>query len=303
MTVATASSHEHRGTRRSRRRSSAYPTWFYLPAAIVFAVMFLLPAASSLFFSLTRWTLFEFQFIGLDNFVQFFREPFLVRGLINTLVYGFITCAAKVILGLLAAVLLTTDIFARGYLRSVIFFPTLVSTVGVGIIFTVLMHPTQGAINEALALFGIKGPGWLTDPRFSLFSVPLVDIWKGVGLATVIFMAGIASISRDYYEAAGIDGATAWQKFWNITLPLVRPATVTVIILSLIGGLRSFDLIWAMTRGGPGFTSDVVASVIYKQYQAGFYGLSTAGNVVLIVVVSAIVVPLSWWLNRKKVDQ
>jgi raffinose/stachyose/melibiose transport system permease protein len=222
--------------------------------------------------------------------------------LVNTLIYGVTTSGLKVVLGLLAAVLLTSDIFARGYLRGVIFFPVLVSTVGVGITFTVMMHPTQGMLNETLALIGIKGPGWLTDPRLALLSVALVDVWKGVGLATVIYMAGIASISRDYYEASTIDGANAWQNFWNITLPLVRPATVTVIILSLIGGLRSFDLIWAMTRGGPGFTSDVIASVIYKQYQAGFYGLSTAGNVVLFVLVAAIIVPLSWFLNRKRVE-
>lgn len=287
---------------RRQRRGSPYPTWFYLPAAIVFSVLFLVPTGASLFFSLTRWTLFDFEYIGLDNFLQFFREPFLFKGLINTLIYGGLTSGLKVVLGLLAAVLLTSDIFARGYLRSLIFFPTLVSTVGVGITFTVMMHPTQGAINEALALFGIKGPGWITNPQLALFSVALVDVWKGVGLATVIYMAGIASISRDYYEASTIDGATGWQNFWNITLPLVRPATVTVIILSLIGGLRSFDLIWAMTRGGPGFTSDVIASVIYKQYQAGFYGLSTAGNVVLIIVVTAIIVPLSSWLNRKQVE-
>lgn len=287
---------------RGRRRPSPYPTWFYLPAAIVFIALFLFPTGASLFFSLTRWTLFDFEFIGLENFIQFFREPFLFQGLVNTFIYGFVTSGAKVVLGLLAAVLLTSDIFARGYLRSVIFFPVLVSTIGVGIAFTVLMHPTQGVINETLALFGVKGPGWLTDPRFTLLSVALVDVWKGVGLATVIYMAGIASIPRDYYEASTIDGATSWDNFWNITLPLVKPATVTVIILSLIGGLRSFDLIWAMTRGGPGFTSDVVASVIYKQYQAGFYGLSTAGNVVLIAVVSAVIVPLSWLLNRKKVE-
>jgi raffinose/stachyose/melibiose transport system permease protein len=287
---------------RRQRGGSAYPSWFYLPAAIVFAVLFLVPTGASLFFSLTRWTLFDFEFIGLDNFLQFFREPFLFQGLINTLIYGGLTSGLKVVLGLLAAVLLTSDIFGRGYLRSVIFFPTLVSTVGVGITFTVMMHPTQGAINETLAMFGIKGPGWITDPRLALFSVAIVDVWKGVGLATVIYMAGIASISRDYYEASTIDGATRWQNFWSITLALVRPATVTVIILSLIGGLRSFDLIWAMTRGGPGFTSDVIASVIYKQYQAGFYGLSTAGNVVLIIVVAAIIVPLSRWLNRRQVD-
>jgi len=184
-----------------------------------------------------------------------------------------------------------------------VFFPVLVSTIGVGITFTVMMHPTQGVINEMLALFGVKGPGWLTDPRFALFSVALVDVWKGVGLATVIYIAGLASIPRDYYEAATIDGANGVQNFRFITLPLVRPATVTVIILSLIGGLRSFDLIWAMTRGGPGFTSDVIASVIYKQYQAGFYGLSTAGNVVLFAVVAVIVLPLSWWLNRNEVER
>lgn len=287
---------------RRGRQSSPYPTWFYLPAAVIFSVLFLFPTGASLFFSLTRWTLFDYEFIGLENFAQFFREPFLFQGLVNTMIYGFVTSGLKVVLGLLAAVLLTSSIFARDYLRSVIFFPVLVSTIGVGIAFTVMMHPTQGIINETLALVGIKGPGWLTDPRFALLSVALVDVWKGVGLATVIYMAGLASIPRDYYEASTIDGATGWQNFWNITLPLVKPATVTVIILSLIGGLRSFDLIWAMTRGGPGFTSDVIASVIYKQYQAGFYGLSTAGNVVLFLLVSLIIVPLAWFLNRKKVE-
>jgi len=286
-----------------RRRSSAYPSWFYLPAAIVFGALFMLPTFASLFFSLTRWTLFEANFIGLANFVQFFREPFLVQGLINTLIYGVVTSGAKVVLGMMLALLLTSDIIGRGYLRAVVFFPVLVSTVGVGIAFVALMHPSQGVINETLAMFGVKGPGWLTDPRYALYSVALVDVWKGVGLATVIYMAGVVSIPHDYFEAARIDGATAWQNFWAITLPLLKPATVTVIILSLIGGLRSFDLIWAMTKGGPGFTSDVIASVIYKQYQAGFYGLSTAGNVVLFVLVALIIVPLSFFLNRNEVER
>jgi raffinose/stachyose/melibiose transport system permease protein len=286
-----------------RRRRSNYPSWFYLPAAIIFGVLFMLPTFASLFFSLTRWTLFEAQFIGLANFVQFFREPFLVQGLINTLIYGVVTSGLKVVLGMLLALLLTSDIIGRGYLRAVVFFPVLVSTIGVGIAFVALMHPSQGVINETLALFGIKGPGWLTDPRYALYSVALVDVWKGVGLATVIYMAGVVSIPSGYFEAARIDGATAWQNFWSITLPLLKPATVTVVILSLIGGLRSFDLIWAMTRGGPGFTSDVIASVIYKQYQAGFYGLSTAGNVVLFVLVALIIVPLSIVLNRNEVER
>jgi len=304
MATVTATADVTRTTAPVRRAArSSYPAWFFLPAAIIYGVLFLYPTLASFFFALTRWTLSEASYIGLDNFRQFFREPFLVQGLINTLIYGAITSGMKVILGLLLAVLLTSQVIGRDYLRAVVFFPVLVSTVGVGITFTVMMHPTEGMINETLGLFGIKGPGWLTDPRFALLSVALVDVWKGVGLATVIYIAGLASIPSDYYEAATIDGANSLQNFRFITLPLVRPATITVITLSLIGGLRSFDLIWAMTKGGPGFTSDVIASVIYKQYQAGFYGLSTAGNVVLFVLVASIMVPLSWWLNRGEIER
>lgn len=171
----------------ARRKTSVYPTWFFLPAAVIYGVLFLYPTVASLFFSMTRWTLFEANFIGLDNFVQFFREPFLVKGLTNTLIYAFVTSGLKVVIGLLLGVLLTSNIIGRGYLRAVIFFPVLVSTVGVGITFTVMMHPTQGVINETLALLGLPKPGWLTDPNLALLSVAFVDVWKGVGLATVIY--------------------------------------------------------------------------------------------------------------------
>lgn len=305
--VAVSISQEHSKTAAASPTTGSkvyrpYSNWFYLPTAVIYGVLFLVPTFASLYFSLTRWSLFESKFIGLENFKLFFAEPALVKGFTNTLIYAVVTSGSKVVLGLLLAVLLTSQIVARGYLRSVVFFPVLVSTIGVGLTFTVLMNPEQGLINESLALIGIDGPGWLTDPKWALMSVAAVDVWKGVGLATLIYIAGIVSIPREYIEAARVDGAGSWQQFWRIVLPLSRPATVTVIILSLIGGLRSFDLIWAMTRGGPGFTSDVIASVIYKQYQAGFYGLSTAGNVVLFIVVTAIILPLSWLLNRKEVD-
>jgi raffinose/stachyose/melibiose transport system permease protein len=284
------------------RAKSAYPYWFFLPAFAVFFVFFLVPTATSFFYSLTRWTLFDYQFIGLDNFKAFFSEPELARGLTNTLIYAVVTSGTKVVLGMLLAVLLTSSVIGRAFMRSVLFFPVLVSTIGVGLTFTILMQPDIGLIDRALGVVGIQGPAWLVDPHLALLSVALVDIWKGVGLATVIYIAGIVSIPREFYDAAQSDGASPWQTFRYVTLPLSWPATTTVIILSLIGGLRSFDLIWAMTRGGPGFTSDVIASVIYKQYQAGFYGLSTAGNVVLFLLVTAIVLPLFTFLNRRTVD-
>jgi raffinose/stachyose/melibiose transport system permease protein len=290
------------GIARPRSKRSPYPYWFYLPAFGVFFVFFLLPTFSSFYYSLTRWTLFDSEFIGLDNFKQFFEEPALTKGLTNTLIYAVATSGLKVIFGMLLAVLLTSSVIGRAFMRSAVFFPVLVSTIGVGIIFTVLMEPDAGLINKALAVVGIEGPRWLVDPKYALLSVALVDVWKGVGLATVIYIAGIVSVPREFYDAARVDGATSFGLFRYITLPLAWPATMTVIILSLIGGLRSFDLIWAMTRGGPGFTSDVIASVIYKQYQAGFYGLSTAGNVVLFVLVTAIILPLYSFLRRREVQ-
>ncbi len=298
---ASATSTGANTPRPQRKRHSAYPLWFYLPAAILFVVLFAVPTFASFYFALTRWTLFDTEFIGLDNFRQFFNEPFLIKGSINTFIYGFVTSAAKVVLGLLLGLLLTSQIVARGYLRSVVFFPVLVSTIGVGITFKILMDPFDGLINQSLAVLGITGPGWLTDPSLALYSIALIDVWKGVGIATLIYIAGLVGIPQEYYEAARVDGASGWQNFWQITLPLVMPATATVILLSLIGGLRSFELIWATTGGGPGFSSDVIGSLIYKNYQAGYYGLSTAGNVILFVAVSAIVIPVQWMLSRREV--
>lgn len=128
--------------RRSKGKSP-YPYWFYLPAALIYATLFLVPTFASFFFSFTRWNLTEFTWIGMDNFVQFFSEPALLKGLTNTFIYGLVTSSIKVVLGMLLAVLLTSQIIARGYLRSVIFFPVLLSSIGVGIVFTVLMDPSR----------------------------------------------------------------------------------------------------------------------------------------------------------------
>jgi raffinose/stachyose/melibiose transport system permease protein len=285
-----------------KKRSGPYPYWFLIVPGIIYFFLFVVPTLSSFYYSFTRWDLFTSRWIGIANYQSFFQEQALLIGLRNTLIYAVLTSGLKVVLGMALALLLTSQIIARGYLRSVIFFPVLVSAIGVGLTFTVLLNPERGLVNGALGAVGISGPGWLTDPHLAIVSVALVDVWKGVGLATVIYIAGLVSIPSEYYEAAAVDGASRWNVFRNIILPLARPATASVITLSLIGGLRSFDLIWSMTRGGPGFASDVIASVIYKQYQAGFYGLSTAGSVVLFLMVTIIVVPLTRWLNRAEVS-
>jgi raffinose/stachyose/melibiose transport system permease protein len=278
-----------------------YPHWFYLLAVLMFGVFFIVPTGLSFYFSLTRWSLFDATFIGLDNFRTFVSDPQLVSGLRNTIIYAVLTSGFKVIISLPLAMLLTSNIRFKGLLRSIVFFPTLVSIVAIGITFSTLMQPSTGLINTALGALGVTQPKWLGDPGLALYSVALVDIWQGLGIATVIFIAGIMSIPQDYFEAARLEGGT-WVKFRHVILPLVRNATFTVILLSFIGGLRRFDLIWTMTRGGPGFASDVLTSVIYKEYQAGFYGLSTAGNVVLFILITAIVHPLMRFFSRMEIE-
>ncbi len=286
---------------RPRAILRTYPYWFYLPAALVFGVFFVVPTALAFYFSLTRWTLFNATFIGFENYTDFLGDPQLMAGLRNTLIYAVITSGLKVIISLPLAMLLTSRIRLKGLFRGIIFFPVLVSTVAVGITFATLMQPSAGLINTVLGSLGLPQPDWLGNPKFALYSVALVDVWKGIGIAMVINIAGILSIPLEYFEAARLEGGT-WVKFRHVILPMARNATFTVILLSFIGGLRTFDLIWTMTHGGPGFASDVLTSVIYKEYQAGFYGLSTAGNVVLFILVTIIVYPLMRFFNRLEIE-
>jgi raffinose/stachyose/melibiose transport system permease protein len=278
-----------------------YPYWFYFPAALVFSVFFIVPTVYAFYFSFTRWTLFDAKFIGIDNYTEFLGDPQLTSGLIHTVIYAVITSGLKVIIALPLAVLLTSSIRLKTLVRSIIFFPVLVSTVAVGITFSILMQPSTGLINTVINALGLAAPDWLGNPDLALYSVALVDVWKGIGIATVICIAGVLAIPTDYFEAARLEGGS-WVKFRHIIIPLSRNAIFSVILLSFIGGLRSFDLIWTMTHGGPGFASDVLTSVIFKEYQAGFYGLSTAGNVVLFILVTIIVYPLMRYFNRMELE-
>ena len=283
--------------------SNFYPYWFILPTALIFLTFFFIPTISSFYFSLTRWNFFGIKFIGFENYVQFFSEAELYSSVINTFIFACLSSGLKTILGLLLAVLLSSNIYFKNLLRPIVFFPAIVSTIGVAITFKALMDPWDGLINMSLLQIGITGPKWLTNPDLAIFSIMLVEVWKGVGIATLIFIAGIAAIPRDYYEAAEIDGANKTQQFFNITIPMVHQATTAVIILSFIGGLRTFDMVMAMTGGGPGFASEVLSSRIFRDYSQGFFGLSTAGSVILLFLVLFLIMPIIYLLNKKQVEQ
>lgn len=282
------------------KEKSLYSIWFVVPSLLIFSVFFLYPIVSSLYYSLTVWNFETAIFCGLDNYKMFFSENSLSSAVVHTLIYAFATSGLKVVLAFFIAIFLTSKIRTKDFIRSAVFFPNLVSTMAVGLTFLYLMHPTKGLFNNVLRGMGFNTVNFLGDEKLALASVIAVDVWKGLSISVVIYIAGIQSIDYTYYEAADIDGANWWQKITNVTLPLVAPSQNSIIILSLIGGLRTFELIWAMTGGGPGFATDVMASVIYKQYAYGFYGLSTAGNVIMLVLISAIAFPLQHFLNKRE---
>lgn len=271
-----------------------------MPALMIFAIFFLIPLAISFYYSLTIWRLDSSEFCGLLNYKTFFTERTTNSSIIKALIYAFLTCGLKTVLAFFLAVFLTSNIKTKNFLRSIVFFPAIVSTLAVGYTFKSLMHPTKGLINTVLAFLGMHGVDWLGNTKIALYSIIAVDVWKGIGVATVIYIAGISAISPEFYDAAELDGASGFNKIRYIIFPLCKSSMNSVIILSLTAGLRSFDMIYAMTGGGPGFATEVMALSVYKQYANGFYGLSTAGNVIMLIMIAIIAFPLDRYLRSKE---
>jgi raffinose/stachyose/melibiose transport system permease protein len=274
-----------------------YPIWLSVPGLLIYIIIFIIPTFASFYFSMTTWNLKSSVFTGMDNFISFFTMTSTRSALINTAIYASVTCSCKVILGLLIARYVCSGIRTGNYLKIIIFFPTLLGNVVVGVAFQSLLDPA-GIVNQALAAIGIPAVRFLTDKSIALATCCAIDIWKGLGTATIIFVAGLSAIPRDYYEASAIDGATERKNFTKITLPLIVPTINTVLTLSLIGGLRDYDLIYTLTGGGPGYATEVIGSVVYKLFSRGSYGLATAGNVILFVIVSVIIFPLNSFVSK-----
>ena len=223
-----------------------YPVKLAFPGLVIYIIIFIVPTFASLYFSMTIWNLREAKFVGLENFVSFFTMTNTRTALINTAIFALCTCSVKIILGLLLAKYICSGIRSGNYLKIVIFFPYLLGNVVVALAFRALLEPA-GTINQFLEWIGLDAIHWLTDKHYALLSCIVADIWKGIGTVTIILIAGMCAIPKSYYEAAAIDGASSWTAFRKITLPLLIPSLNTVLTLCLIGGLRSYDLIQALT--------------------------------------------------------
>lgn len=271
------------------------------PGMLIYVVVFIIPTFASFYFSMTIWNLKDATFIGPDNFITFFTMTNTRTALINTAVFALVTCLVKIVLGLALAVYVCSGIRSGNYLKIVIFFPYLLGNVVVALAFRALLEPA-GVVNQFLTAMGFDAIHWLTDKHYALVSCMIADIWKGIGTVTIILIAGICAIPKSYTEAAAIDGASPWNIFRKITLPLLMPSINTVLTLCLIGGLRSYDLIQALTGGGPGYSSEVLGTAVYKLFARGSYGLATAGNVILFIAVALIVFPVNSFIAKREAE-
>ncbi|MFC5407445.1 carbohydrate ABC transporter permease [Cohnella soli] len=284
-----------------------YTYGMLLPGALLYVLLFIVPSMGSFYFAFTDLTDFDFysaRFIGWDNFKSLFDAEESMLSLQNTIVFTIVTTVFKMALGLALALLLNMKLRTTLYLRTVFFFPVILSTVAVALAFSAIYHPTTGLLNQSLRLIGLDSLAqeWLTNTKLVMYSISAVEVWKWTGMGMVLFLAGLQSIPLDAYESATIDGASAWQKFRSITLPLLLPSIKSVFFLSMIGGLKVFDIVIALTNGGPGKVSRTLNYMVYEDFSKQYYGEGTAANLILFLLILVTMAILNLFISRKEVE-
>lgn len=274
---------------RHRRRNLAWAALFLAPSAVPLLLFTLLPMAGSVWVSLHEWNLISpMRWVGLDNYTGLLTDPTTRRVLGNTILY----CAGYLPLvyvgGLALALALNRAMPGRAFFRAVYFLPVVTSWVVVALVWKWLLNPSSGLVNAVLGALGAPQPGWWTDPAWALPSVILASAWKDLGFVMVILLAGLQAIPGDVLEAATVDGATGWQRFRRVTLPLLSPSTFFVVVISLINGFQVFDQVYVMTKGGPSGASQVVVGQIYDlTFRYGRAGEASALSWLLFLVILA----------------
>jgi ABC-type sugar transport system permease subunit len=278
--------------RRWRRHVAGYA--FTGPALLVLAAFLLYPIGYSLWLSLHEWDGYTPRwgpFVGLENYRGLAGDEVFWRATINSIVFVVVRTPLEVGLGFGLALLLNRRLAARSLLRTLFFVPVVMSLIVVTIIFQRVYEANTGLLNTMLAAVGLGAwtHAWLGDPATALAAVIAVSVWKNVGFSLVILLAGLQNLPQDVLEAARVDGANAWQVTRRMITPLMRPILALTAMLSIIGGLKVFDLVFIMTRGGPTYSSEVLATMLYREaFELNHMGVASAIGVILVAVVLSI---------------
>ncbi|KXG85006.1 carbohydrate ABC transporter permease [Agrobacterium bohemicum] len=277
--------------RRSKPTRLAPNYWpFVIPALVVIAAVIVFPWVFTLWMSAQRWTLGQEQsFIGFDNYIRLASDARFWESLWHTLVYTTLSVVAPLFLGTLAALLFDAQFPLRGFLRGVFVMPMMATPVAIALVWTMMFHPQLGVLNYLLSLIGIGPLEWIYNQSTVIPSLVLVETWQWTPLVMLIVLGGLAAVPREPYESAEIDGANAWQKFRYLTMPMIAPFLMIAVIIRSIDAVKSFDIIYAMTQGGPGTASETINIYLYNTAFAYYdIGYGSAMAVVFFIVIVAL---------------
>jgi len=293
-------------TPRPVRRRNLAPYLWVLPALLIYIIFKLLPMIAGVYLSLIQWDGIEpAKFVGLQNFQRMLDDDIITLALMNNVKYAVGTVIGKTVLALFLALVLNQALRGRSFYRTALFMPVVMSFVVVGILWAWLYNGQFGLVNNLLHRLKLDFLilDWLGDPKVALWSLVIVDIWKWYGFHMVIFLAGLQTISQELYEAARIDGASRWQQFIRITLPLLQPLMLVNITLSLMGAFNVFDIPYVMTEGGPANSTMVMALHIYvRGFKFYKFGYSAAMSYVLLVLVTLMAAIQMRLMSRESVN-
>ncbi|MCR5581371.1 MAG: sugar ABC transporter permease [Pseudobutyrivibrio sp.] len=269
-------------------KKKLYPWYFALGSVLIYTLLSVLPGIIGICYSFTDWSAYsnEIHFVGFDNFAAVFNgDNDYLRYIGNTLLFTVVTTVCKTGFGLLLALLLCSKIKFKNLHRGIIYLPSVIPILVTGLTFTSLMNPKIGFLNTFFRAIGLDGLAkqWLVDPSIAFGSVMFVDIWRGTGYIMTMLIAGIMAIPTVYYEAAAIDGATGFKKFINITLPMLKQTLAVSIVLNVIYGLKVFDMVYALTNGGPGHRTEVMYTAVFKMFSKGLYAEGTTISSVMFI--------------------
>lgn len=291
-----------------KKEKRLLPYLFMLPAILIFVFVYAGPMLATFVLGFTDWNGISpgFDFIGLKNFIKIFTDKNLMEPLLNTFEFTILTVVIQGILALLLAVALNKSFRGRNFFRTVLFLPCVVSMVAVGYAWSLIFNPVMGPLGLIAEHFGwqfLANIKWLSDPQIVMYSIVLVNVWQWTGYNMVIYLAGLQSIPMHLYEAASIDGAGKVYQFFKITLPLVAPSITINVVLSTMGGLKAFDLMYVMTNGGPGHASETFAmasvDAFFRQKNAGLGSAMAFLMFIMILFVSFVQNKL---LSKREVD-
>ncbi len=277
----------------------------YLPALVLFGLFIYYPIAQGINISFTNWNGYSahFSYVGLEKYIYMFSDHRTYQVLLNTLIYGLGSTLFQNILGLAYAVFLNGKIKGKTIVRTIVYFPVIIAPLIMGYVWYFIFQYDGGALNDVLKVLGQESIDWLGNGTRAVWLITIVNTFQYMGVAMVIYLAGLQAIPKEYLEAADVDGASGFYKFWHITFPLLMPAVTVSIVLNIIEGLKLFDVIISLTNGGPGYASHSLSTMMSDLFFAGQdAGFAAALGNLMFVIISLFGISALKLLRRREVD-